>query len=484
MNRIYAIYDDREMPSGAIRTITGEKSFGSIIYRRQTLLDRTRSYLRRGQGEKTFSISGFQVLDEAAFHIRLRDIPPRSAIIHIFSDTAVCNEGEFQILLRKTAYIRENYVVKCQDRPAAILFHSAEEWAGCMESVDSPSELRKLAQEFEEISCDAFADLSDRDHFLQFITSGFEARFFNSLSGNEHMVVKRSSNIKKIREEHDFYYLLPDRMKYWFVQPYDYREEGGQASYCMERMHMSDLAIRYVHGAISLEEFERILGGLFRFLSERDRRAVSWEAYYEKKKALYITKLEQRILSLKEHADFPALEQMIRAGTGYAGIDQIISEYEAVYDSRIGKHEERLEAVAGHGDLCFSNILYSPDSDLIRLIDPKGATKEEDIYTDPYYDVAKLSHSVCGAYDFMNSGLYEVVMGEDLKLYLRTDGDLSSYIEIFKRLLMENHFDYSMTRLYECSLFLSMLPLHMDRPQKVMAFVLNAIQILKEIQNE
>ena len=37
-------------------------------------------------------------------------------------------------------------------------------------------------------------------------------------------------------------------------------------------------------------------------------------------------------------------------------------------------------------------------------------------------------------------------------------------------------------RLYEASLFISMLPLHIDYPQKVLGFILNAINILKEIE--
>ena len=37
-------------------------------------------------------------------------------------------------------------------------------------------------------------------------------------------------------------------------------------------------------------------------------------------------------------------------------------------------------------------------------------------------------------------------------------------------------------RIYEASLFLSMLPLHMDNPHKVFAFILNAKNILEEIE--
>ena len=136
----------------------------------------------------------------------------------------------------------------------------------------------------------------------------------------------------------------------------------------------------------------------------------------------------------------------------------------------------------GHGDLCFSNILYSKEAEILKLIDPKGALLQEELYTDPYYDLAKLSHSICGCYDFFNSGLYEISIKRDLKLDLTIDTDNTSYKEIFKSYLQENGYNYALVRLYEASLFLSMLPYHMDQPGKVFGFLLNAIKILDEVE--
>ncbi len=54
--------------------------------------------------------------------------------------------------------------------------------------------------------------------------------------------------------------------------------------------------------------------------------------------------------------------------------------------------------------------------------------------------------------------------------------------EIFKEKVRENGFDYWSVRLYEASLFLSMLPLHIDFPHRVFGFILNAVSILEEIE--
>ena len=53
---------------------------------------------------------------------------------------------------------------------------------------------------------------------------------------------------------------------------------------------------------------------------------------------------------------------------------------------------------------------------------------------------------------------------------------------IFKEKVQENGFDYLTVRIYEASLFLSMLPLHIDNPHKVFGFILNVDRILKEIE--
>ena len=127
-------------------------------------------------------------------------------------------------------------------------------------------------------------------------------------------------------------------------------------------------------------------------------------------------------------------------------------------------------------------MLYSKEINLLRLIDPKGALEEKDLWTNPYYDIAKLSHSVCGNYDFFNTDLYDINITKNMNLELKVHFNNEKYKEIFKKYLEENGYDYELVRLYESSLFLSMLPLHIDNPHKVLGFILNAINILEELE--
>jgi hypothetical protein len=119
----------------------------------------------------------------------------------------------------------------------------------------------------------------------------------------------------------------------------------------------------------------------------------------------------------------------------------------------------------------------------MKLIDPRGADTAVDLFTDLYYDLAKLSHSVLGNYDYINNGLFSVSVGSALDLELESEtGDRSIEQELFRAKLTDCGFDERLTRLYEASLFLSMMPLHSDYPRKVVAFALTASRILDEVE--
>lgn len=98
--------------------------------------------------------------------------------------------------------------------------------------------------------------------------------------------------------------------------------------------------------------------------------------------------------------------------------------------------------------------------------------------------MAKLSHSVCGKYDFFNNALFDIKIDGTFSYHLEIPFDNTKYVEIFKNKAEENGFDDLAIRLYEASLFLSMLPLHIDNPHKVFGFILNVKNILEEIEKD
>lgn len=475
MKQIFVIYDDSKMPGKEIKTITGAKSYGETIFKRVTLKDRMEAEIvKEKQVLTVFNYKGEK--DNAALFAAL-PLDNNTTIVHLYSNFGLKDTKAFSVLLKKAGFMNESYTAFCDNKPAVSFLAGADSYKKAFDAL--------IAGEYEaeRIENDAFMDLSVRANFLTFITGGFDARFFNALAGDEYTVTKRSTKKEKIKAEYQFYYLLPETMKMWFVMPYDYKEDADGASYTMERFHMTDIAIRFVHGAVDEDELKDILDKLFYFINLRATKEVSSDVGKAVAKELYIDKLAARMEELKKYKEYEQFDSMIKMGTSYDGIADVVSKYEKLYEKLAMANNRNYGKLAvGHGDLCFSNILYSKEAEILKLIDPKGALQEEELYTDPYYDLAKLSHSICGCYDFFNSGLYEISIKRDLKLDLTIDTDNTSYKEIFKSYLQENGYNYALVRLYEASLFLSMLPYHMDQPGKVFGFLLNAIKILDEVE--
>ena len=465
MKKAVIIYDDTRIPDRMIRDITGNKSFGDTIYKRMSLRERAGSCAKMQAACCGFFDLGDKIGDDFA----------QCAFLKLYADMVIRDEKAFSILMEKSLYAKECYQIVCGDKVAGVIYPDRQAY-----------ELADPAEEagYAAIPSDAFLDLGSADAFRRFITGGFDSRFFNELSGDDYTVIKHSANVEKLRREYTFYGLLPDEMKMWFAMPFSYKEENGEASYAMERYHMTDLAIRYVHGAIGMGEFGKIMDKLFRFLTTRPEKTVTAEEYERCASDLYIDKVRKRIDNLKKQEAFGKLNELLCAGTKYDGIDGVFADYLELYQKITAKKHFQPVLVIGHGDLCFSNILYSHETSFMKLIDPKGAAVKEELYTNPYYDLAKLSHSICGGYDYFNSDLFEITVEEDMHLGVRLDCDNAPYKAVFEEYLKRYELDARLIRLYEASLFLSMLPLHMDREKKVLGFVLNAISIMEGIRNE
>ena len=475
MRKIVVIYDDSLRPNREVSTITGDKSYGDTIFKRITLKNRIKSVIQEIRGvirilDYTGPESGQEIRRE------LLKLEEEVTVLHLYSNYALSDTGEFKTLIEKAEFICEEYVAVCDGNNAMVYSLGVSSYLKNLEDIVNRQ------SEALEIENHAFMDLSRLSNFLTFITGGFDARFFNALAGDEYTVTKKSTKIEKIKSEYNFYHLLPENMKMWFVMPYDYREDGNGASYTMERFHMTDIAIRFVHGAVSTEEFKDIMEKLFYFIGLRGKKEVSREEAQSVAENLYRIKLEQRMEDLRKLPEYTQFNQMLAMGTKYQNLDQVVRKYLDLYESSERRQKGSNVLVVGHGDLCFSNILYSREANILKLIDPKGALREEDLYTDPYYDLAKLSHSICGCYDFFNSGLYQITLDRDMQISLTVDAANGPYVEIFRQYLEANGYDYRQVRLYEAGLFLSMLPYHMDQPGKVFGFIMNAIKILEEVE--
>ena len=196
---------------------------------------------------------------------------------------------------------------------------------------------------------------------------------------------------------------------------------------------------------------------------------------------MYITKTEERINNI-DSSELKSLLELPSVKINdfeYLGFESLKSK---VFDLLIKYINEVDFFSVIHGDYCFSNILFNIESQLVKLIDPRGEFGEVGIYGDPAYDIAKLRHSLISSYDFIVRDLFS------LNETSKNEFDFTIYetpleLRIFFDSLVSELYDISYIKLIEGLLYISMLPLHKDSIDRQKAMYLTGIKILNEVLN-
>lgn len=476
------IYDDAIVKSELIKDIIGEKGYGDIVINKKRNEDHYREVLAEALGELLWiRVTSVYQYTEVSTRLAAFDAE-NTRVLHVFSDFYMLDVKQAELTFRKCLYAEEVYTVQKKENPVAVLFPNITSYQTFCKNILAGENPKSQARKYKgRIPIEGAVDISNVSNFIQCISGNFDSRFFNSLSGDQYIIEKKSKKKAKIKSEYSFYQLVPDDMKYWFVMPFDYQETEEYASYKMERLYMTDLAIKWVHGSMGTEEFSELMDRYFYFFRCRHAKECSGEQYAAISDELFVDKINSRIAELKGKKEFEVINNLLEIHFD-TKIDALVRKYFELKGKIEKKVAFRSELVIGHGDPCFANALYNKATKTLKFIDPKGALSEEQLWTNAYYDIAKLSHSVCGNYDFFNNNLYEIRIGKDFSYELEIMFDNREYVKLFREKVEENGYNYWAVRIYEVSLFLSMLPLHIDNLHKVFGFILNAKQIMEEIE--
>jgi len=491
VNRLIIVYDDSAQPLPEVTNIIGERKFGDIQMDRQSIRSAMFDLFSSASPDpepivlRLDDTAGIPSLCErVAFEESRLGAPVR--VLHYFSDFIFADRETAKAAVKSCAFTERVYAAGQDGKPVFYAFPSADDYtqflARAQEAGGTDLPARGVAASDIRLNGNEFVHIGNADGLVACLTRRYDARFFNRLETSEYTVTKVSQNREKIKAEYTFWHLLPDEMKMWFVMPFDYREDATSASYRMERLHVPNLSVKYVHGAMGAEEFEDVLRRFFHFLGSRASRPVSRADYAALADKTYLQKTEERISRLKSDPKYAPVAALLASGTAYGSIDAVYERFLALYRSAFASLKGKPLAVVGHGDPCFSNILFDRATKTLKFVDPKGALTEDALWADPYYDLCKLSHSVCGLYDFFNSAIYEITLDDSLQLRLSIPFNNETYRQAFRRTVEQSGYDYRFVRIGEAALFLSMLPLHIDNPHKVLGFILNAIRIMDETE--
>lgn len=482
-SKLILIFDDREFTIGEVRSLVGIRRFGDIIVKRKTLYEHFRDALPAWAKQSLVRLCNDSDL------LELRSILEASS-----QDMAACviagrsgfpSADLLAQLVERLPYADESFSDSLY-RPLIVFWRNAhdlvDKWP---EFTSSPLHTWSLSwQHNQRLQSLQPLNLGEIREFLLLSSGSTASRHFNEMTFDAYYYTKRSKDKRKMQAEYSFYGLVPERMRPWLIQTFEFEDTGEYASYKMPRYYLADAALQWVHGAFERDTFVPFVERLLFFISDRPKQLCSKQQSSSLAQELYVAKPERRVKEFLTLAEGQRINQLASCTTPELDLVRLLNRYLKLYKcfEKAFLFDYR---VIGHGDPCLSNVLYDQQRYLLKLIDPKGALVEDDTWTHPLYDLCKISHSLLGDYDFINNGLYNISFSDDNELVLSfSHTNHASLKTIFVDQVKLIGYDVRIIRLAEASLFLSMLPLHIDYPNKILAFMLNARQILDEIEND
>jgi len=309
------------------------------------------------------------------------------------------------------------------------------------------------------------------------------ARAFNSLQITHTTVRKLSDDSFKMKAEAEWFECVPPNIQPYAARLLDKGDEGQRAFYSTEYQYAPNLSELYVFSAIGRVSWKKILVSCAEFL-EICAATPGDNPRDNYSRQLMGSKTVERLARFATETGFDIEHELIYKGRKMPSLLEIGRQLEMMVS-----FDPSASSTMMHGDFCFSNILYNSRNSRISVIDPRGYvfSGKREIYGDFRYDIAKYSHSVDGLYDFIMSGRY------DLKQDGIYDFDLSFDTSSHRQWLQSAFSEMNIAgisvssaeiRAITTSLFISMLPLHSDRPDRQKAFIANALRLYSTLEGK
>lgn len=306
-----------------------------------------------------------------------------------------------------------------------------------------------------------------------------ESRPFNSIQFDSNGgLIKSSTNFEKIRNEIAFFNAIPSTYAFDFPRV---KALGDQDhAYSIEYWPLKSLSEFIVFWGLTTEktkEFLHIINS--RLLSYKDYEGAKGHIDTRELAKFHEKKLRRGMACESEQVQaLLSLESIYINGEKFVGYPSLISE---IYQFISNKSSNPIIGFL-HGDLCFSNILISPEERVVKFIDPRGSFLDSVNIGDLKYDLAKLFQGLAGYYDFIKSGHYVISQNSlnSWNLKILVPKKFHQNINAFEEILLIGFEEIDRSDLYYWVAinYLSLLPFHDDTPQDQAVFLLVSLLIM------
>jgi hypothetical protein len=315
---------------------------------------------------------------------------------------------------------------------------------------------------------------------------GANKRSFNTLSIDRvrGLIKKTSTDEKKLVKELEWYLKLPKDVQYLSPRITQWSKDPGEVNITMELYGYRALNTLWLEQETLSPVWEKVFEALSTCISDMEqyKTHMSRGLLYSVAKDMYLYKTLDRL----KQTDLSRFQQdrIIINDQELYGLSWIIRNLDTVLD-QVGVYDFRTATLI-HGDLCLSNILYDHENGFIRLIDPRGSFGILDNFGDKNYELAKLSHSIDGNYDlYINGQFFYEDDGNSIQMHALNTQPQYVLKARFQSWLHSKCTDCYKIKMIQSLLFLSMIPLHADRPRSQKAFccqgILDFNQVIQDL---
>ncbi len=331
-----------------------------------------------------------------------------------------------------------------------------------------------------------FIQLDHPSEVLQLFASNFQIRSFNAIASEGYYFVKKSKNKAKIKAEYNFLSNVPAELRFYYPQVGNYLEHDDYSMYQIEKIFNSDVSKYLLCGAFSESFVRKLLNAIHLYLQACPVQKVSGTEYEDSVRKHVLAKTRQRMEQIRQLPIVETLDFVCKS-RGHVSINQFAETLYTAIEDDIQKVKSPFLRYS-HGDMCFSNMLFSHHHGTLKFIDPKGYNESiNECFIPPVYDLAKLSHSMNGLYDLLIYDTFHSVFDASQEVHNEFYFPSEKCNEMskgFRKFLALQKVSYSQVRLYEASLFLSMLPLHADNAKRQIGQLIQGISAFSAYKNE
>lgn len=332
------------------------------------------------------------------------------------------------------------------------------------------------------VLAERWMDFGHLHTFYQSRQHELSVRQFNEITCDGYSIVKTGSPSRKIFCEAKWFIDLPIEIKP-FVPEFMGLNTDTNLSYQIEYLHLPILSEIFVFGALPTSMWSAVFQSCSDLLGLLQNKCPQeYEMPFDFPARFFddmvIGKTRDRVSEfLTENAIDPDKEWLLN-GSNTPSINKTLDSIISLIEPTQIKH-----MAIWHGDFHLANMFFDFRSRRIKVIDPRGmiSSGHFSMFGDARYDIAKLTHSVVGCYDYILANRFSLNFnGNNIDFCLDVPEDYNDICSEFKRMNMgaiavDRAENYALT----AALFFSMIPLHGEDKLRQRAFLANAFRVAK-----